>query len=126
MAPRLRSLLALGWLSWSAHGLLLPPKVPMRSYFSPRARAIICNEDGGDGGSATSAFVDQMARGGQCVQDGDMGRALGHFQRALAIDPENEQTRKMVARLEALGTVAVDEDGVIDVGTSVDEDSTQP
>ena len=60
-------------------------------------------------------FVELLASGGTCVQEGDMGKALGYFKRALAIDPTSETTKVMVARLEAKGFMAEDEDGTIDV-----------
>ena len=51
------------------------------------------------------------------------GRALGYFQRALKVDPTNEQTQAMVAKLTSLGIVPVDEDGSIDISNS--QDTTQ-
>ena len=51
------------------------------------------------------------------------GRALGYFQRALKVDPANEQTQAMVAKLTSLGIVPVDEDGSIDISNS--QDTTQ-
>ena len=48
---------------------------------------------------------------------------MGYFQRALKVDPANEQTQAMVAKLTSLGIVPVDEDGSIDISNS--QDTTQ-
>ena len=55
-------------------------------------------------------FNDLFCKGGESVQNGDMGGALGYFTKALEIDPDNEQTKKMVARLKAVGVVSIDVD----------------
>lgn len=37
------------------------------------------------------------------IHEGNMGTALYYFQAALRVDPNNEQTKKMVAKLESKG-----------------------
>ena len=49
-------------------------------------------------------FSELFAKGGMAIHDGDMGRALYWFQQALKVDPSNDQTRKMVDKLVAVGT----------------------
>ena len=68
-------------------------------------------------------FDDLFCKGGACVTEGDMGRALGYFQKALEVMPDNEQTKKMVTRQTALGIVAIDEDVTVDVTASSDDDA---
>ena len=53
-------------------------------------------------------FDEVFQNGGKAIQDGDMARALFYFKQALAIDPKNAQTKKMVNKLELLGIVPVD------------------
>lgn len=53
------------------------------------------------------AFDDLFQKGGKCVQDGDMPRALGYFEQALTLDPDNVQTKKMVTRMATLGITAI-------------------
>ena len=65
--------------------------------------------------ASKAAFVELIAMGGTCVQEGEMGKALGYFKKALAFEPTSETTKTMIARLEAKGFLAEDEDGTIDV-----------
>jgi hypothetical protein len=49
-----------------------------------------------------------FVKGGEAIADGDMGKALAFFQRALQVDPTNEQTKAMVAKLSSLGIAPAD------------------
>jgi Flp pilus assembly protein TadD len=49
-----------------------------------------------------------FVKGGEAITDGDMGKALAFFQRALQVDPTNEQTKAMVAKLSSLGIAPAD------------------
>ena len=65
--------------------------------------------------AAKQIFVELMTKGGMAVQEGEMGLALGYFKKALELQPEAEQTKKMVLRLETLGIAAQYEDGTVDI-----------
>ena len=59
------------------------------------------------------AFDEVFSKGGVCIQDGDMPGALGYFQQALEIDPTNEQTKKMVKKLQMLGIEPVKDESAV-------------
>ena len=42
-----------------------------------------------------------MTRGGECMQNGELGLGLGFFKKALALNPTGEKTKVMVERLES-------------------------
>ena len=102
-------------LSSSAFLLQVPPQ----NYAGVAARTVEVRMRAPDEDFDTLFF-----KGGEAVTDGEMGKALGYFQRALAVDPTNVQTQAMVSKFESLGIKPVfeDEDGtIIDVPSSTDD-----
>ena len=61
-----------------------------------------------------------MTRGGECIQNGELGLGLGFFKKALALNPTGEKTKVMVERLGSKGIAAEYEDGTVDVKATSD------
>ena len=80
-----------------------------------RTRASIMQEDGNLTFEQQQEFLRYMTRGGECIQNGELGLGLGFFKKALALNPTGEKTKVMVERLESKGIAAEYEDGTVDV-----------
>ena len=114
-AHKIYMLALLTTLSSSAFVLQVPPQ----NHAGVAARTVEVRMRAPDEDFDTLFF-----KGGEAVTDGEMGKALGYFQRALAVDPTNVQTQAMVSKFESLGIKPVfeDEDGtIIDVPSSTDD-----
>ena len=85
-----------------------------------RTRASIMQEEGNLSFEEQQEFLRYMTRGGECIQNGELGLGLGFFKKALALNPTGEKTKVMVERLESKGIAAEYEDGTVDVKATSD------
>ena len=115
-----------GWmlLALTLASAILLPHAPVHPHaHAPAGLALrgsvrCCND--ADADPSRVVFLALMEKGGMAVQEGELGRALSCFRKALELQPEAKQTKAMVERLEALGIVAVDEDGTSTIDVSAE------